>query len=169
MLPVKVQDGPRELRAAVLAMRRADKAVRSDVSQQLRSTLSPEWATTVAQHLTGLPQERILLAGARIAPGNPPALVAANSRRRTGRGLIPTQHWAGWEYGAADHTPTTYQRANRITPGSHPVTRDTKAGLPPRRAKGRVLGPAVAYILPRACAFWVQSVLRAFLDAADNK
>lgn len=169
MLTIKVQDGPRELRAAVLAMKRADKEVRGDISQQLRSVMSPEWETTLAQHLTGIPQERMLMAGARIAPGNPPMIVAANSKRRFGRALIPAENWTAWEYGASDRTPSTYQRRNRGGTGSHSVTRNIRADLPAYRRDGRVIGPAVKRLLPRICAFWVQSVVRAFMDAADAR
>lgn len=169
MLNVKVGDGPRELRAAVLAMKRADKEIRADIGQQLRSVMSPEWAATLAQHHTGLPQEKILLAGARIAPGNPPVIVAANSRRRMGRALIPTDMWQAWEYGASTHKRTTYDRRNRSGSGTHQVTRDTRAGLPAFRKNGRVIGPAVARLLPRVCAFWVQSVVKAFLTAAEER
>lgn len=169
MLNIKVQDGPRELRAAVLALKRADAEVRADVSNRLRSVMSPEWSNHLAQHLTGIPQERILLASARIAPGNPPQLVAANSRRKVGRALIPTDMWQAFEYGASTRKPTTYSRKNRGGSGTHKVTRDTHAGLPAYRRNGRVIGPAVASILPRVCSFWVQSVVRAFMDAAEKR
>lgn len=171
MLNVNVQDGPRELRAAVLAMRRADSTIRRDVSARLRTTMNPAWRTSIAHHLTGIPQERILLAGARIAAGNPPQLVTANSKRKTGRGggLIPSIHWHAFEYGASNHTPRTYTRRNRGGTGDHRVTRNVTAGLPPRNNSGRVIGPAVAAILPRIAAFWAQSVVRAFMDAAEKK
>lgn len=169
MLNVQVQDGPRELRAAVLAMRRADKEVRSDISERMRSVMSPEWAGELAQHLTGIPQEKVLMPGARIAPGNPPVLVAANSRRKIGRALIPTEVWPAWEYGSSTRKRTTYERRNRGGEGTHTVTRDTHAGLPAYRKNGRVIGPTVVRILPRVCAFWVQSVVRAFMDAAEKR
>lgn len=169
MLAVQVQDGPRELRAAVLAMRRADKAIRSDISKDLRSVMSPEWASALAQHHTGIPQEKILLAGARIAPGNPPVIVAANSRRKMGRALIPSDMWQAWEYGAGGKKPTTYDRQNRKAGGTHKVTRDTHAGLPAFRKNGRVIGPAVKRFLPRIASYWVQSVVRAFMDAAESR
>ena len=41
--------------------------------------------------------------------------------------------------------------------------------MPTRRRNGRVLGPAVQAILPRVAAFWAQSVIRAFMDAAEGK
>lgn len=169
MFRIKAQDGPAELRGAILAMKRADREIRGQVSQDLRSVMSPEWTSTLAQHLTGIPQERVIMAGARIGPGNPPVIYAANSKRRVGRALIPTSMWQAWEYGAATHKPTTYDRRNRKASGTHKVTRDTHAGLPAYRKNGRVIGPAVAKILPRVCAFWAQSVVRAFMDAADQK
>lgn len=169
MLTVKIQDGPRELRAAVLAMKRADKAVKGEISQQLRATMSPEWETMLAQHLTGLPQEKMLMAGARIAAGNPPTIVAANSKRRFGRALIPAEDWTAWEYGASDKSPSTYDRRNRNGNGTHTVTRNIRGGLPAYRRDGRVIGPAVKRFLPRVCAFWVQTVVRAFMDAAEAR
>lgn len=171
MLTIRVQDGPRELRAAVLAMKRADAEVRGDVSARLRAEMSPEWASMLAQHLTGLPQEKILLKGARIAAGNPPVLYAANSKRPVGRGggMIPTEVWHAWEYGASTHKPRTYERRNRKSPGTHKVRRDTHAGLPARRENGRVIGPALAVFLPRVAAFWTQSVVKAFMDAAEKR
>lgn len=169
MLPIKVQDGPRELRAAVLAMKRADKAVRADISQQLRSVMSPEWTHELAQHLTGDPREKILLSGSRIQAGNPPTLITASGKRRFGRGLIPNEHWQAFEYGASSRKLVTYARRNRTNPGKHKVTRDTHAGLPRFQKGGRVIGPSVAAILPRAAAFWVQSVVKAFMDAAEKK
>lgn len=169
MLNVHVQDGPRELRAAVLAMRRADKDVRTDISQRLRSVMSPEWATLLPQFLTGIPQERMLVTGARIAPGNPPQIVAAGSTRKMGRALVPSSMWPMFEYGAGGHEPRTYDRRNLVAAGRHKVTRDTRAGLPAFRKMGRVIGPAVVRFLPRVCAFWVQSVIKAFMDAAESR
>lgn len=171
MLTVRVQDGPRELRAAVLAMKRADKEVRGQISQDLRTVMGPEWTTMLAQHLTGLPQEAMLMAGARIAAGNPPMIVAANSKRKFGRALIPAEDWTAWEYGVSKNrgTPSVYERRNRGGGGSHQVSRHIRTSLPRWKKDGRVIGPAVKRFLPRVCAFWVQSVVRAFMDAAETR
>lgn len=150
-------------------MRRVDRGIRAEVSARLRSTLNPEWQRLLPQHLTGLPQEAMLVKGARIAAGNPPQIVAANSRRKVGRDLIPSEAWPAWEYGAGGHDKRTYRRRNRGGTGTHEVTRDTRAGLPSYRKGGRVIGPAVKAFLPRATSFWVQSVVRAFMDAAEGK
>lgn len=168
MLNVNVGDAPAELRAAVLAMSRADSEVRRDVSGRLRSTMNPVWRGLLAGNLTGAgPMEgRMLLAGSRIAAGNPPQLVTASSRRRVGSGggLVPDQDWHGWEYGAnGDKTSTVTSRKGTR------YKRHTTRHLPPRTPNGRVIGPTVARILPRIASFWTQTVVRAFLDAADRK
>ena len=165
----RIQDGPPQLRAAALAMRRLDGTTLGDVYVRLQRTLSPEWTSLLAQHLTGIPQENTLMPGARVKAGNPPALVAADSSTRIGRDMIPTTDWPWWEYGAGDNEKRTYERRNRKQPGTHKVTRDTRAQLPRYRKGGRVIGPTVTMFLPRAAAFWVQSTIRGFMDAADRK
>lgn len=162
MLNVDVGDAPAELRAAVLAMKRADATVRRDVAQRMRETMNPAWRSEVTNGATGM-AGRVLAGGARIAGGNPPQLVAASSRRKIGRGIIPDRHWAGYEYGANHGTTRTVTSAKGTRYRRH-VMRHL-----PARGKGRVLEPAAARILPRIAAYWVQSVVRAFMDAADGK
>lgn len=168
-IAIDIKDAPRELRGAVLAMREANRTVLLDVYGRMYATMSPEWEKEVPQHLHGVPQEKMLVLGDRIKPGNPPILVAADSTSKVGRGLVPTIHWVAFEYGAANHKPKTYYRANRKSSGRHKVTRDTHAGLPIRHRNGWVIGPAFVAIAPRIAAFYVQSVIRAFLDAAESK
>lgn len=163
MLNISVGDAPAELRAAVLAMKRADATVRRDVATRMRQTMGPVWAGELSQHLTGWPNEgRMLTAGARIAGGNPAQLVTATSRRKVGRGLIPAEHWAGYEYGANRDAWTTV-RGRRGT-----YKRRVKRHLP-ARTKGRVIERAVVRVLPRVAAYWTQSVVRAFMDAVERK
>ena len=168
MLNVKVGDAPAEMRAAVLAMKRADAAVRRDVSARMRQTKNPVWRTTLAQNLTGAGamEGRVLTAGARIAAGNPGQLITASSRRKigSGGGIIPERDWPGWEYGrSGDKTSAvTNKKGTRYN-------RHTTRHLPSRNTSGRVIGPTVAKLLPRIASFWTQSVVRAFMDAADRK
>lgn len=166
MIAVSVGDAPAELRAAVLALKRADSSVRRDVSQRMRETMTPAWKQEVTSHLTGRSLEgAMILPGTRIAAGNPPQLIAGSSKRTigSGGGLTPDKHWAGFEYGAGD--------------GMRPVTskngktykRHVMRHLPARNSRGYVLGPASAAILPRVASYWCQSVVKAFMDAADGK
>lgn len=162
---IRVQDGPRELRAAVLAMKRADATIRRDISQRMRATMGPVWKDAVNQHLTGAGrmEAAMLTPGVRIAAGNPPALVAASSRRKIGNGLIPDQHAPGWEFGAGDGTSQVTNRRGTT------YRRHAKRHLPARRRAGHVVYPAAARVLPRIAAYWVQSIVKAFMDAAEGK
>ena len=161
MLNVDVGDAPAELRAAVLAMKRADTAIRRDVAQRMRETMNPAWRSEVTNGAGSGLAGRVLTAGVRIAGGNPPQLIAASSRRKIGRGIIPDRHWAGYEYGAQDSARTvTSSKGTRYR-------RHVMRHLPPR-SDGHTLGPAAARILPRIAAYWAQSVVRAFMDAAEE-
>ena len=162
MLNVSVGDGPAQLRAAVLAMKRADTTVRRDVAARMRETMGPAWRNEVTKGGSGM-AGRVLSAGARIASGNPPQLVAGNSTRKLGRGIVPSKHWAGYEYGA-DHRSTRTVTSSKGTRYRRHVMNHL-----PERGPGRVLEPAAARILPRVAAYWVQSIVRAFMDAADGK
>lgn len=164
MLNVAVGSAPAELRAAVLAMKRADKVVRRDVANRMRETMNPAWRSEVTSSAGGGMQGAMLTAGVRIAAGNPPQLVAGNSSRRVGRGLIPSRNWAGYEYGA-DHRSTRTVTSSKGTR----YRRHVMNHLPTRQAQGRVLEPAAGRILPRVAAYWAQSVVKAFMDAVDGK
>lgn len=163
MLNVSVGDAPAELRGAVLAMKRADAAVRRDVAARMRDTMNPVWRSEVAGHASGVAGQ-MFTAGTRIAGGNPAQLVAAASRRKIGRGLIPDRHWAGFEYGANRASGVRTVTSRKGTK----YRRHVMNHLPPR-GDGRSIEPAVKAVLPRIAAFWTQSVVRAFMDAADGK
>ncbi len=162
MLSVAVGDAPAELRAAVLAMKRADATIRRDVATRMRSTMNPVWRSEVTKGATGM-AGAVLPAGARIAGGNPPQLITASSRRAIrGTRIVPDRNWAGYEYGAHDSARTV--TSSKGTRYRRHVMRHL-----PTRGKGRVIDPAVARILPRIAAYWAQSVVRAFMDAAEGK
>ena len=61
MLSVMSKDAPREIRAAVLAMRRADKDIRRDVMTRTRNTMNPVWRAEIDRR-TVYPQDRLVLA-----------------------------------------------------------------------------------------------------------
>ena len=167
MISLSVGDAPAELRAAVLAMKQADSEVRRDISARMRETMNPAWRSEVNQHLTGAGrlEGRLLTPGVRIAAGNPPMLYAANSKRAVGRGeLVPAEDWQIYEFGAKGDKLSKMKSKRGKVYGRH-----TRRGLPAHKPTGHVLYPAVASILPRVAAFWAQSVIRAFMDAAERR
>lgn len=165
MIKLSVHDAPRELRGAVLAMKKADADIRRGVSQDMRATLNGPWKQAVNQHLTGAGrmEAAMLTPGVRIAPGNPPVLVAASSRRKVGHSLVPDANAAGYEFGASDAVRNTISSRGKV------YKRHVMRHLPARTRKGRVVYPAAAKFLPRVAAYWVQSIVKAFMDAAEGK
>ena len=148
-------------------MRRADSGVRKIISSDMRSVMGPVWKESVNQHLTGSGrlEARLLTPGVRIAAGNPPQLIAASSTRRVGRGdLTPTANWQIYEFGSHGTKPSQVTNRKGTT-----YSRRTRTGLPAYRKAGRVLYPAAGHVLPRIAAYWVQAIVRAFLDAAEGK
>lgn len=167
MIRLSALDGPPALRAAVLAMRVADKNIKRDINTRVRDTFNPVWKQIVAQNQGGFSiTDSMVQANARIRGGNPPALIAGNSRRTFGRALIPTRDWHLVEYGMRDH-PTKYSRRSK-NGGTHQVKRVIGTGWPARTKQGRILGPATTEILPRITSFFIQSVKRAYIDAWEK-
>lgn len=157
----------RELQAAVLALKGVEPAVRSAINKDMVATMGPVWKQLVAAHATTHQDTRFLVPGTRIAGGNPPVAVAANSRRKIGR-QIPNESWQGIEFGAHRALGSTYQR--RSPKGNvHTVTRRTRRHLPPRTPKGRVVYPAFAELAPRVVSYWVQSIVRIVAEAAEGE
>jgi hypothetical protein len=166
VIKLSAHDAPAELRAIALALRAATKDVRTNANQRMRATMNPAWQSEATHHLTGSSrlESRLLIAGVRINAGNPPVLVAANSRKRVGRGdLTPTDDWQIVEFGSHG-TKRSEMKSRKGTK----YTRRTTTGLPRFTKGGRVLYPAAASILPRIAAWYAQSVIRAYMDALDG-
>lgn len=168
MITVNVQDAPAAMRAAVLAMKRADADIRKGVDARMRETMNPVWRSEVTQHLTGagVMEGRLLTSGVRIAGGNPPQIIAASGRRRFGHGggLVPNEDWQMYEFGS--HGTKVSQITNKK---GTTFNRHASRGLPAFTKTGRVLYPALAGVLPRIASFWTQSVVKVFMDAAEGK
>lgn len=160
--------GAEELQAAVLAMKAADKTLRKDLNSRTKEMLGTEWTQALGAHITGV-NDRVIMAGARVAAGNPPQLIAGNSKRVLGRGLVPVEHWAAFEYGSSRRDKSEHYMRTSPKGTKHTVKRRTAAQLRARSKTGYVIGPAVSEILPRLAALWVQTIIRTYLDAAEGK
>lgn len=168
MFVLDVGDAPRSLRAAVLAMKAADKGMKKRINDAMSAEFNPVWKRELAQNLGGFSRaDDMMLRGARLRRGNPPALVAATSRARYGRALIPMRDWHLAEYGVSDHYKHAYTRRSRKG-RTHNVSRDVSTGWPARSQKGRIAGPAARAILPRVASFWIQSIIKTWIEAAEK-
>ncbi len=156
--------GPREARAAVVALRSVDADVRKAVNASVRSVVTPLWKSVVQVHATSKMDTRVLATGSRVNVGAKPTLVAASSNRALRGGLVPAQRWRAFEFGAVRDLRTTYE--GRSPKGTrYPITRRTRRQLPKIAPTGRVLYPSVADIGPRVFALWAQTSIREIFTA----
>lgn len=165
-------DGVPQLRAAVLALKAADRDLRRDIYDLMRRTMNPVWRDAVESRTRTRLARLTIGKGVRIKAGNPPVLMAATSRRRVsknGGGLIPDVHWPGLEYGVNSDEYSEYSRRNRRSGGTHTVRRRTTRHLPDRTRRGHILGPAVAEVAPRLASLAVQAIVRTYMDILDKK
>lgn len=160
------------LKAAVLAVKAADRDLRRDIAKATRDTMNPVWRGLVQDKAAdgGGLTARMLGGAPRIAAGNPPVAKAAQSARKVGRDLVPRADYGPWEFGVPDrNTYSRYERRNRKAGGYHVVKRRTMRGLPRRHPQGRVVYPAFAELAPRMVSLWVQLVVRKYHEAAEGK
>jgi hypothetical protein len=156
----------RSLQAAVLAFKLADRGLKKRINDATRTQLNAPWKSGIAQRASTRLEQRVLVPGARVAAGNPPAFVAATSKRRLRGGLSPDVDGAAVEFGAAD-TVTTYQRA-KPSGGTSKVTRHTRRQLPRPRKNGPVMA-TLSEFGGRAASLWVQLIVKTYIDAAEGK
>lgn len=162
----------RALKAAVLAMKAADRDLRSAINKATRETMNPVWRSLVQENATraGGLAARMLGPGARIAAGNPPVAKAAQSSRKVGRAgsLTPADDYGPWEFGVQRRERfVTYDRTSPKG-GRHKVRRRVLRGLPPAVRGGRVIYPAWSELAPRLVSLWVQLIVRKYHEAAEK-
>jgi hypothetical protein len=164
---LSVKDSP-ELRAAVLAMKAANRSLRSDINKATRRVLSPIWKQAVESRATYARDARVIAKGAKVKAGNPAVAQAATSTKALSGGLVPSRNWAWVEFGSERTKVSEYTRKNRRNGGTHTVRRHTQRGLPPRYRTGRIAYPAFAEVAPRIISLWVQLIIRKYKDAAEG-
>lgn len=155
----------RQLQAAILAFKLADRGMRKEINDATRATFNQPWRAGIASRArTGL-EQRVLVPGARVAAGNPPEFVAVTSRRRLRGGLIPDVAGAAVEFGARD----TITRYRRTSPRGtvHDVQRHTRRQLPRPRKRGPVMD-TLGEMGGRVASLWVQMIVRTYCEAADE-
>lgn len=159
----------RELQAIILAMRQADKEILTQIRQQTKGAVAPMLQQTMAEHASTRLEHRALVANARTTVSNQNITFSAGKvGRRLRGGLLPKQSAHAVEFGGDRTAKRTYEA--RSTRGrSFKVTRRTQAQLRPRRKSGYVFYQAVAEIVPRVCALWVQTVVRTFAEGLEGK
>lgn len=159
--------GDDRLKAAVLAMKAADRDLKRKINQATVSTIGPVWASEVASRALSAVDQRVLGRGARVKAGNPPTALAASSTRALRGGLVPADSWAAYEFGQSRDRVTTYQRRS-VKGQTHRVSRHTTRQLPARNRSGRVVYAAWQEVAPRTVSLWVQLIVRTYVDAVGK-
>lgn len=166
-----MREAPIQLKAAVLALRSATSNITAYVDSAFASEFTSPWQEQV-EAATQRPLDQVLATGLSVhgtAGRGPGFLMGANHFGTVGRGLIPIEHWAGIEFGVIHPAePRTYVRRAPRTGTPHTVTRNVLAGHPWRARNGRVYHRAIGALIPRMASFFTQSVIRAFMDAAEE-
>ena len=163
----------KELQAAVLAMKAADKDLRRAINTSTRETMNPTWKALVDVESGTLPRMggRVLAAGTRVAAGNPVVLLAASSKRGIGDGkrVVPADLYAAWEFGVG--STEAYSKYERTSKNGtrHTVTRRTMRHLPRRNRQGHAVYQASAEFIPRAISLWLHIIVKKYAEAAEGK
>lgn len=161
----------RQLLAVTYGLRALPRTTRNSINRATTATLGPLWKALVTQHATKRMDALVLVPGTRVKGGNPPVLLAAQSRRGIGkaRRLVPRDNYATFEFGVPDPGRlSVYQRRSK-NGGTHKVVRHASTGLRPRNQSGYVVYPALAEFVPRAVSLWVQTFMRGVYDAFEGK
>lgn len=162
-----VARAPAAVRAAVLALKAADRGLRSDINKATREVLNPVWRQLIDQRTRTRRDDKVINKGVRIKAGNPPAGIAATSKRALSGGLVPSDSWQVLEFGADNGRVTTYDRRSK-NGGTHKVTRHTTRQLPGVSRTGHIVYPSVKAMGPRLASLWVQLIVRKYYEAAEE-
>lgn len=125
------------------------------------------WKEAVAARVKTPLDRRVVGTGVRVAGGNPPAAMAATSRRALSGGLVPADEWAGVEFGANRNKVTTYSM--RTPAGTRTVRRHTARQLPARNKSGRVAFAALKEVAPRMASLMAATVVRTVMDEVEKR
>jgi hypothetical protein len=162
-------NGSRELQAAVLGIRRAEKEIQKQIRTQTREKLLPEWQQAVRERAETRLEQRVLVDTARVKMSNQNVrLSSATVGRKLSGGLDPKTQAAAAEFGADRAVKGTYTARSRKGK-SFKVTRHTRAQLRGPRRGGYAVYPAAKAMIPRFAALWVQTVVRTFHEGIEGK
>lgn len=157
----------RELQATILAMKAADRDLRLTIYKATRQEVSGLWVPALQRRASTRMQQRVLVKGARIRVSTDGfTLLAATSNRALPGGLVPSQEWAGSEFGARTRRAqiATHSRAGTPYTVEKMINRQYMA----RVSQGRVAFDASSEVGTQAVRAWVRAVVDAYTEAAEG-
>jgi hypothetical protein len=167
-LGIDINDS-KELQAAVLGLRRAERQIQANVRKYTRELLLPEWQKGLAEHAESRLENRVLVKTGRIKMSNQNVrMSSATVGRKLSGGLNPKTDYFAAEFGANRNEKTTYTATSRKGK-TFKVTRRTRAQLRPRNKTGYVVYPTAKALIPRFARLWVSTVVRTFHEGIEGK
>lgn len=157
-MPVAVELDDRALRGVALAVRAAEREQRRAIGAATQRVARPVWRREVLERLSTTQDAAVYDNPApQVTRGNPPELVAAQSRRARSGGLVPSTMWHMVELGGVSMTDRIGRR--RVVPGQ----------LPRRRRGGRIALPASRIVRPALASAWAQVTMGIYGDALESE
>jgi hypothetical protein len=157
-----------ELEAVVLALRIAGKDLRKDLYARARSTILPDWQSSIEDKVGGNKLAyQILAKTARVNIGTRGIrLTSATSSKALKGGLRPSENFAAVEFGAKWRDAKV---AGRRGSTRYNYNRQINTSFKHRKRKGYYVFPAADQIIKRVAALWVQTTVRTLRDAVEGK
>lgn len=153
----------RELQAMLLALRGMDKELRSQITRATRQMVEPAWREELRASGPNELQAATLVETARVSVSANSLTLKAGTVGRLRHGTRASEMARPVEFGADPRLKTRYRREG------HAVTRRTRVGVGPIRAKGKVVYPALGRFVPRAASLMVQTTVRLMHEAFEGK
>lgn len=154
----------------VKAINRVPDELRKQIRSQTRDVAGKAWTRALAEHVTLLPQSRLIASSTRIDVTNQNITVRAaySKRRAMSGGAIPYRDGKAWEFGNRGDKMKTYKSRNRQ--GTRfDVTRHTTRQTPDFAPHGLVFYPALAQMMPRILALWTQTTVRTVMESLEGR
>ena len=156
-----------QLKAAVLALRRANTEVRKGVNAQVRQEIGGRWKTALERRASSRMEQAVIVKGARARAGTDRfSLLAATSRRPLRGGLVPAFEWAGSEFGARTRQKSVKTRSRKGKP--YTATKWVNRQFRGRVTEGRIAYDAASEIGTWAVAQWVKFIVDQYSKAAGK-
>lgn len=145
-------------------MKSFDRELAKEIRRATKSVVEPVWKEALAGNVRTRLEARVLAdtGRAQVSDQNVTLRSAAVGRSIGGR-VKPVDLIGGVEFGADQEKQTTYNARGGQ------VTRHTQRQFSPRNRKGYVVYPAVAKVIPRIAALWVQTVVRTTYEALERR
>ena len=158
----------RELQAALLSLKQAERVVRNEINRNARAALAPLWVGELGSQATSLIDRRALLPGARVqVTDRSIRAIAAGSRRPLSGGLVPATDYGPLEWGANVKRRTVEARSPRGR--GYRYARTQNRQFRPWTRQGHVVSRAAGDVVSRAVSIWVNTIVDAYRGVFEVK